>query len=308
MRNFEAKNAKEVERIQHAAGSACMYESFLESGPQCVVQLPIILSTGSISYSQMISLPVSVLSLSWSSSRAYFIFRNKDNSDPDPKMVATRIFPWMLVVVIHSLTVWTCIVELLGEYVFVCILTYFCAAFAFQISINRYINKSQQVVCNALLVSFGIFSTIPNLYAVAKFPVQESSVRLRTAACLCGILTMIIFTFFFLQEVNEYISLFSNQTSRSPFPCVHPYKQRRVRRAVARGDKGQGDDQPAKKRQNTASLLNRDERLKMYWNTSQKWCFPQAKWWRPPSVSLSYSVGSESGEQKNIWGNSQKTQ
>ena len=200
MRNFEAKNAKEVERIQHAAGSACMYESFLESGPQCVVQLKIILSTGSISYSQMISLPVSVLSLSWSSSRAYFIFRNKDNSDPDPdpKMVATRIFPWMLVVVIHSLTVWTCIVGLLGEYVFFCILTYFCAAFAFQISINRYINKSQQVVCNALLVSFGFFSTIPNLYAVAKFPVQESSVRLRTAACLCGILTMIIFTWIFL--------------------------------------------------------------------------------------------------------------
>ena len=36
MRDFEAKNAKEVERIQHQAGSAGMYESFLESGPQCV--------------------------------------------------------------------------------------------------------------------------------------------------------------------------------------------------------------------------------------------------------------------------------
>ena len=88
------------------------------SGSQCVVQLKIILSTGSISYSQIVSLPVSIFS------DAYFIQRGEDNSDPDPelKMVAMRIFPWMLIVVIHSITVWTCIAALLGEYVIPCIL------------------------------------------------------------------------------------------------------------------------------------------------------------------------------------------
>ena len=126
MKNFEARNAKEVERIQHEAGSAGMYESFLESGPQCVVQLKIILSTGSISYAQIVSIPVSVFSLAWASSRAYFIQRDKDNSDPDPElnMVAMRILPWMLIVVVHSLTVWTCIAGLLGEYVIPSVVAY----------------------------------------------------------------------------------------------------------------------------------------------------------------------------------------
>ena len=122
MHDFESKNAKEVETILHKAGSAGMYESFLESGPQCVVQLKIILSTGSISTAQKISLPISIFSLTWASSRAYFIQRDEDNSDPAPELkMAMRIFPWMLIVVIHSITVWTCIAALLGEYVIPCI-------------------------------------------------------------------------------------------------------------------------------------------------------------------------------------------
>ena len=72
MKDFEAKNAKEVERIQHKAGSARLYELFLESGPQCVVQLRmrIILSTGTILDAQKVSLPISVFS---PASRANFI-------------------------------------------------------------------------------------------------------------------------------------------------------------------------------------------------------------------------------------------
>ena len=36
MKTFEDENSEEVEKIQHQAGSAGMYESFLESGPQSV--------------------------------------------------------------------------------------------------------------------------------------------------------------------------------------------------------------------------------------------------------------------------------
>ena len=85
MRSFEDHNSKEVEEIQDEAGRASMSESFLEAGPQAVVQLNIVLSTGKISPAQMVSIPVSVFSLAWASSRAYFIERDDDHSDPDPE-------------------------------------------------------------------------------------------------------------------------------------------------------------------------------------------------------------------------------
>ena len=149
MKDFEAKNAKEVERIQHQAGSAGMYESFLESGPQCVVQLRIILSTGTISDAQKVSLPISVFSLA---SRAYFIQRDEDNSDLDPelKMVAMRVFPWILIVVVHSLAVWTCIAGLRREFVVPSILIYFCAAYGPFILANAHANKGN--LCFAILL------------------------------------------------------------------------------------------------------------------------------------------------------------
>ena len=99
-----------------------MDEAFLEAGPQSVVQLKIILSTGSISYAQMISIPISIFSLAWASSRAYFIERDEDNTDPDPemKMVTMRVFPSMLFIVVHSIYSWTIAAGLLGEYVIPC--------------------------------------------------------------------------------------------------------------------------------------------------------------------------------------------
>ena len=203
MQDFEAKNAKEVERIQHQAGSACMYESFLESGPQCVVQLKIILSTGTISFAQMVSIPVSVFSLAWASSRAFFIQRDEDNSDPDPelKTVAIHIFPWMLLVVLHSLTVWTFIAGLLGGYVLHCILVYFSAAYSFQIVENSCTNMSRRLLCNGILISFGIFSTVPNFYALAQFPAHQSSAWMRAVVAVSGILTLIIFAWIFLANM-----------------------------------------------------------------------------------------------------------
>ena len=153
---FKAKDAKEVERIQNEAGSSSMYESFLESGPQSVIQLKIILSTGSVSHTQMVSIPISVASLAWASSRAYFIHRDKDNSDPAPelKMVVMRVFPWMLLIVVHSLLIWTCIAGLLGEYVFpFCFLYFFVAC-----GIQKLANDG--VVMALLLIFFLTTSTI----------------------------------------------------------------------------------------------------------------------------------------------------
>ena len=185
MRDFQAKNAEEVERIQHQAGSAGMYESLLEAGPQCVVQLKIILSTGSISYAQMASLPVSIFSLAWASSRAYFIQRADDYSDPDPDVVllTRNIFPWMLIVVVHSLTIWTCIAGLLGGFVIPCIAAYPLIAASFQIADRIFVFRRKQL-CRALLNLFGLVSTLQAsvvvFFILAKFETYWSSMLLYT--------------------------------------------------------------------------------------------------------------------------------
>ena len=94
-----------------------------------------------------------------------------DNSDPDPelKMVAMRIFPWMLIVVIHSITVWTCIAALLGEYVIPCICVFFLTGLGFLIFANLQANNWRQMSLVILCIDFvcslfifvGILSWIP---------------------------------------------------------------------------------------------------------------------------------------------------
>ena len=112
-----------------------MYESFLESGPQAVLQMKIILSTGSVSVFQIFSIVISIVTLALASSRAFFIQRDEDSSDPDPdlvKMVVLGTFPWMLLNVAHSLTMWTFIAGLLGRFVLPCCIVYLLVAFALQ--------------------------------------------------------------------------------------------------------------------------------------------------------------------------------
>ena len=117
---FQDRDWITVEEIQHEAGIASMYESFTEAGPQSVVQLVVIFSTGRISPAQWFSIPSSLLSLSWASSRAFFIQRGRDEADPDPDMmtVLLRVFPWMFLMVAKSVIMWTLIGGLLGEFIF----------------------------------------------------------------------------------------------------------------------------------------------------------------------------------------------
>ena len=134
MKTFQSKDAKRVEEILHEAGSASILESVLESGPQSVVQLKIVLSTGRISFAQRISIPISIFTLAWNSSRAYFIQRDEDNSDPDPekKMVLMQVFPLMFLVVLHSIISWTSIAGLLNEYAIPFCFAYILLAFISQ--------------------------------------------------------------------------------------------------------------------------------------------------------------------------------
>merc|ERR1712223_755096 len=117
---FKMSNHKEVEGILADAGSTSEGESNYEAGPQAVTQLVIVLSTGEISTTQIISLCVSILSLSWGASRSYLILRPKNKSDPDPKLltVLLRIWPWMFLVVVANLTFLVFIAGVAGWLVF----------------------------------------------------------------------------------------------------------------------------------------------------------------------------------------------
>ena len=100
-------------------------------------QMVIVLSTGQVSTTQIISLCISILSLSWgasrlifflensffnylSSPRSYLILRPKDKSDPDPKLttVLLHIWPWMFLVTVANLVFLVFIAGVSGPLIF----------------------------------------------------------------------------------------------------------------------------------------------------------------------------------------------
>ena len=128
---MDEESWEKAEKIQYEAGLLGMQESFSEAGPQAIVQLVIVFSTGHISYAQMVSIPMSILSLAWASSRAFFIMRTAQESDPDPnvKLIILRILPWELLIVQNRIILWTMLCGLLGKYVFIGVFLSFCIIF-----------------------------------------------------------------------------------------------------------------------------------------------------------------------------------
>ena len=65
----------------------------------------------------IVGIIVSVFSLSWGSSRAFFIERTRDEADPDPaiKMVVLWVFPCMVLIALNSMMMWTLTGGILGR-------------------------------------------------------------------------------------------------------------------------------------------------------------------------------------------------
>ena len=122
------EHSEEVEALQTDVARVSLYENFCEAGPQSVTQCVIFLCTGHISIVQIVSIFLSLVTLTWGASRAYFIQRVKDEADPDPNfgMVILRIFPFMLVTVANSLVMWVLIGGFLGGFTFVTLVANFC--------------------------------------------------------------------------------------------------------------------------------------------------------------------------------------
>ena len=70
---------------------------------QAVQQMTISLCTGHFPPEVLFSTGISLLSLSWGASRAFFVERSPDQADPDPKLklVLMRVFPLMLIEVVN---------------------------------------------------------------------------------------------------------------------------------------------------------------------------------------------------------------
>ena len=120
--DFDPMNSVKVEAILTSVAFAGFYESYFEAGPQSVTQFVIILSTGNLEVTQIISIVISVFSLSWAASRGFFIQRPQDLADPDPALkMVLRILPLMMLVLLGTLAMWVCIAGLLGRFTFIAI-------------------------------------------------------------------------------------------------------------------------------------------------------------------------------------------
>ena len=164
---------------------------------------------------------LSVFSLA---SRAYFIQRDEDNSDPDPelKMVAMRVFPCILIVVVHSLAVWTCIAGLLGEFVVPSIFMYFCAAYSPFILANAHPNKGNLCFATLLVLLFTFVVTlcfilptelsIPLVVVVILYLLAFFVAHVATALTPCPSVHLVLRQFYSKKETNLRQILSSNKT------------------------------------------------------------------------------------------------
>ena len=94
------ENDSQIEAILKVSGLTSLYESFGEAGPQLVLQSHIFACTGQISTTQKVTSITSLMSLTWSASRAFFIMRDPDHADADPslKMVLLIVLPMLWLV------------------------------------------------------------------------------------------------------------------------------------------------------------------------------------------------------------------
>ena len=112
-----------IEKIKRVSGKVAFKEAFLESGPQFLTQLSIILLTGQFSSTQLVSMAVSFLSLSFAATRAFFISRDPTHADPEPEVpIMLRVMPHMMVNLLYSSLVWTTVAGLVKQFAFLAIL------------------------------------------------------------------------------------------------------------------------------------------------------------------------------------------
>ena len=115
--DLERRRKELINNIREEAGTSSLKYSFFEAYGRSVSQLMIIVSMGSVPYAQLISVPISLISLSFSAVKAYCSMRQGDEAetDPDIKFLILNIFPLMLDSIICSLVLCTYVVGFMGR-------------------------------------------------------------------------------------------------------------------------------------------------------------------------------------------------
>ena len=104
----KAENSATIETIQKVAALGSLYESFFEAGPQLLVQLNIVNCTGRVSKTQLFSMSSSIVTLSLTSARAFYIQRDIVHADPAPNPhMLIRALPWNFLQVVCSAIQWS---------------------------------------------------------------------------------------------------------------------------------------------------------------------------------------------------------
>ena len=131
----KAENAATIEKIQKIAGLGSLYESYLESGPQVLVQLHIVTCTGRVGTTQLVSMCSSIVMLSLTSARAFYIQRDVVHSEPSPSPhMLLQVIPWKFFQVVSSVFQWSYVANLKqfifavfalsGIFTWICLWTY----------------------------------------------------------------------------------------------------------------------------------------------------------------------------------------
>ena len=111
------KNTKKIEAVVKDASLNSLYEAILEAGPQILIQMHVVLSTGEISTIQAISMGSSLFTITLAASRGFYVQRPKKYADPEPSLqMIFWVFLPMLILVVSAVVNWS-VVGLVKEYI-----------------------------------------------------------------------------------------------------------------------------------------------------------------------------------------------
>ena len=168
------------------------------------------LCTGHFPKEILISTVVSLLSLSWGASRAYFIERSQDVADPDPAllMVALRVFPLMLFIVVNSLANWVAIAGMLGPWIFPSLLVTFTTTYTLVRTFTRNWNKETKKEEEFFLLKTSIYALwLPSIIGDHPYSFLVSTITTLVTKILTVIVALIYAYSGLLQNINPHPTL-----------------------------------------------------------------------------------------------------
>jgi hypothetical protein len=119
-------NASQIFSLQGESIVNSMFETFAEGAPCQILNLYIFMLIGYMSRTQIISICLSVVSLSLTGVKLFFLYRAEDEVEVDPgwRLILLTIFP-MMINTIASIILWTFIASHTGGYIALAILFVF---------------------------------------------------------------------------------------------------------------------------------------------------------------------------------------